>query len=250
MRLVRLGARRWRSALELCGDGAPASALKAARRWTRELGRVRSLDVLAIRLEEARQAGAGFPARAAAEHLLEALMERREKARRDLSNRLGKLPVLEEPNATEPLPPPPEAMWAELAPLLRGALEPLPEACRTRNEASLHHVRLAVKRLRHALEVLGPAFPFPPDQALVALKMLQDALGLCHDWRELMAFLDEALVRFGARGRLALAEGVEPLLARARLEHDLALDQVTAFAGELAPLDFALLLRRNLGDPR
>lgn len=249
LRLVRLAARRLRSALELMGEAAPGAPLRAARRWTRELGRLRSLDVLAALLAQAPSRVGGLPVQAAAEHLLEAFERERRKGRRRLAERLGDLPALEPgPGA----PPAPEAavLWAELTPLLRAALEPLPEACAAGDLEALHGLRLATKRLRYALEVLGPAFAAAPDQALLALKALQDALGQLHDWAELRGRLEAALREVEGRHRSALAAGLEPLRAHAWREGDLALAQVTALAAELDPLVFATLLRRTLGDLR
>lgn len=247
LRLVRLAARRLRSALELMEASAPPGALKAARRWTRELGRLRSLDVLARLLEESQSRVGGLPVQAAAEHLLEALARERRRAARRLEARLGAPP---EPGGAPGLPatPPPGVLWAELTPLLREALEPLTGACAAGDLEALHRLRLATKRLRYALEVLGPAFRTPPDQALLALKALQDALGQLHDWSELRARVEATLQAFGPRPRPALAAGLEPLRAHAWREEDLALAQVTALASELDPLGLATLLRRALGD--
>ncbi len=250
LRQVRIAARRLRSVLELMEEAAPAGILKAARRWTRALGRLRCLDVMARLLSESQARAQGLAAQAAVEHLLEGLDRERGKAGRRLGARLGARPEFPPGSHSAPLPPPRQALWALLSPLLREALEPLEAACRSGDAEALHRIRIAAKRLRYALEVLGPAFKAAPDQALLALKVLQDALGLCHDWTELALDLEERLRGMGPGTRPILAEGMALLLAHARREAGLALAQASALAGGMGPFTFATLLRSNLGDLR
>lgn len=250
LRQVRIAARRLRSVVELMEEAAPAGTLKVARRWTRALGRLRGLDVMARLLSEGQARARGLAAQAAAEHLLEGLDRERRKAAKRLGAQLGAQPDVPPGSEAAPVPPSRQALWDLLTPLLREALEPLEAACRRGDAEALHRTRLAAKRLRYALEVLGPAFKTSPDQALLALKALQDALGLGHDWTELALDLEGRLQRIEPGPRPILAEGLELLHAHARREAGLALAQASALAGEMGPLTFATLLRSDLGDLR
>jgi hypothetical protein len=103
--------------------------------------------------------------------------------------------------------------WERLDPLLESAFAPVPGLLDREDPPALHGVRIRVKRLRYAVEVLEGAFAAPPQEELRGLKALQTALGEHHDTATLEAFLKERYEGLAARGRRVLASGTLELLA-------------------------------------
>ena len=82
---------------------------------------------------------------------------------------------------------------------LADVLEWLPRTKDPEDRQGLHDFRIAVKRLRYALEFLGPAFDNKTKAALKGCQDLQEALGLVTD-------CDAFLARLGEHARLLRTE--------------------------------------------
>ena len=220
---VRVASRRLRAALDLSDPEVyPAFRKHRARavRLTRALGCTRELDV---HLDRLASLGMGLTApggHEVLEHALESFDRRRRKARRAMTGRVGRLKLEDFRGLLElkALPRPfvsaglEGAVSALLSPLLPLALSPLEEALDTEDAPRLHRMRIQVKKLRYALEILGPAFPAPPEPWLARLRDLQTALGEHHDWTLLEADLWRLHGSLTERRRPALASGTLDLL--------------------------------------
>jgi len=190
---ARVASRRLRAALDLADPEVyPAFRKHRTRavRLTRALGCTRELDV---HLDRLASLGAGLTApggHEVREHALESFDRRRRKARRSMTVRVGRLKLEDFRGLLDlkALPRPfvsaglEGAVSALLSPLLPPALSPLEEALDTEDAPRLHRMRIEVKKLRYALEILGPAFPAPPEPWLARLRDLQTVLGDHHDW--------------------------------------------------------------------
>lgn len=116
-------------------------------------------------------------------------------------------------------------------------------------EAGEHHaLRVELKRLRYAVEILSEVFPdeLSPDEVLPPLKRLQDALGTLQDATDLIRFLE----RDDVRGAVTRAESNGDGYARLR---EAALEQrgrrharAVEVAADTAP-DLLGRLRRAAG---
>jgi CHAD domain-containing protein len=251
---LRVALRRLRATLQalapLLGDAVRPKQARRLRRAARVTGPARdaevllgwlhgvrgqlqpawrgALDWLAERVERTRAR--------AIEEIGEAALPRLEKALPRLSRRLAR-PAPAEPAGRAPAGGA-ATLAAALAPLLRVRAAALREALRDAagGETALHRARLEGKRLRYLLEPLRGVAGLPADEAVAALKGLQDLLGEWHDaylagqalhasvteaaadrarWRE--RGLEDADFRPGLLGleRLAAARGAA---SRARLE--------------------------------
>ena len=189
-------------------------------RLTRALGCTRELDV---HLDRLASLGAGLTApggHEVLEHALESFDRRRRKARRSMTVRVGRLKLEDFRGLLDlkALPRPfvsaglEGAVSALLSPLLPPALSPLEEALDTEDAPRLHRMRIEVKKLRYALEILGPAFPAPPEPWLARLRDLQTVLGDHHDWTLLETGLWRLHGALTERRRPALASGALDLL--------------------------------------
>jgi CHAD domain-containing protein len=192
---LRVSTRRLRAALDLWLDSAPGKKLERCRRTLgilgRRLGAVREVDVNRRELSEL---ALGRPADAAAIEFAAAFEARRkirrvralekELARIDLSDlfrqirsELGKSAGSEAESISVIF-----VARRELErrlPPLEGLLE---EAWRRPSALALHRFRIALKKLRYAVEMCGPAYDGRRRLRLVGrLKQLQDALGAAQD---------------------------------------------------------------------
>lgn len=264
LRQARVASRRLRAVLDL-GDPerCPASARQSRklRKLTRALGRPRELQMHTHLLEGLRGRLAGPGALCALEHALERVRVESRKARtsmeRDLSGfslkGLGKLLDACRPDKADPSGASEPWVWACLEPWVEAALTPLPGLLEVEDATALHQARIRVKRLRYALEILGPGLAVEPLEQLRHLKALQQALGSHHDLATLEVWLLELKRRLLAHQRLALAAGcgeVLALVAQARLG---AFEQCQALAHGTAKEAFCAGLRPDLdhreGDP-
>ena len=220
---VRVASRRLRAALDLADSEVYPGFRRHRRRavrLTRALGATRELDVHLSKLSSL-ASGLTLPGgHEVLEHALETFDRGRRRARRSMLARIGRLDFTEFRGllAVEALPRPFEstglhgAVNALLGPRIQCALLPLEEELESEDPPALHLVRIQMKKLRYALEILGAAFPEPPEAWLARLKTLQTALGEHHDW----ALLETELWRLHAalteRQRPALASGTLDLL--------------------------------------
>ncbi len=252
---VRVASRRLRTALDLADpDRYPGwrRQRKRAKALTMALGATRELDVHALRLaglgpELADQAG-----HAVLEHVLESLGRRRRRAGASLRRgveraRLGELSGLlaaKVPIESPALQELPKALRDLLEPRLADVLQPARTLVQTEDPGALHQLRIGVKKLRYALEVLAPALAPEVDAWLGRLRSLQGALGDHHDWITLEAELWRLHTRLTERRRAALASGTLDLLGAVVEHRRMAFEALAAAA---APIDAARALEDLLG---
>lgn len=259
---TRVATRRLRSALPLFAACFPDGD---ARRWnrgisrlTRTLGEARDLDVQMEYLDEELRSAGPREERGIARLRLR-LQQRRDKLQ-------GRIKALLDSDAVKvPL--------ADMTDGLRAAAERealgegdevsfavCPEEIRQRVASAvsydrfvrnpgavteLHELRKAMKRLRYALEILGPLYDGALDPFIRRTKKMQDLLGSIHDgdvWIDLLpGFLEEERLRslrFYGHGRSfgALRPGITGLLEKKKAlrsrEYALFLDEWDALAKE------------------
>ena len=223
---VRVGSRRVRAVLDLVDPSlypAYQRQTRKLRKLTRALGGPREMDVHDALLAGLRPRIAQGPAglEQTLEHVLEVFAAGQRKARagmlEDLDSlslkRLGELlevPLLANPFASGDLG---EGVWTTLTPWLERAFEPMPGLLDQEDRTALHALRIDLKRLRYALEILAPAFAVEPAGPLRLLKAFQKALGDHHDLATLEDRLQPLLQGLVDRDRPALAEGTRAILA-------------------------------------
>lgn len=264
LRQARVASRRVRAVLDLADpERYPAHARQARklRKLTRALGRPRELQMHAHLLETLRARLAGPGALCALDHALERLRVEGRKARasmeRDLNGfslkGLGKLLDAFRPDKADPSGASEPWVWACLEPWVETALAPLPGLLEVEDATALHQARIRVKRLRYALEILGPGLAVEPLVQLRYLKALQQALGSHHDLATLEAWLLELKGSLLAHQRLALAAGCVELLALVAQARRGAFEQCQALGHGTSKEAFCAGLRPDLdhreGDP-
>ena len=180
---ARVASRRLREVLPVAVGGRTRASLnRAVRRLTRALGPVREVDVtLAILTASMAEKAVS---RRAGVALKQALVRRRAEVRQVMRRELERVDLarLEKDvmTATRKTPRLKEAQGrlARRAGLLSVAVE---EAAGLYVPERLHEVRIAVKKLRYADEVLTAVTGARPGDRLRFLKRVQDVLGRMHD---------------------------------------------------------------------
>lgn len=254
---VRVASRRVRAVLDLVEPGLYPGCRRQGRRLkalTRALGRTREMDVHIAILETMGLQVPGLGASPGMEHALEVIERRRRKARRTMVRELAPLGFRRLPQMLEvsSLPDPFRTMdpagsiWNCLEPWLEGAF-PAPPLLDHEDARALHALRIRVKRLRYALEVLGPGFGTAPEAQLKHLRAVQTALGDHHDRATLEALLAGLHRGLEARGRAVLAAGVLELLAQLGEERLIAFEHFRALALRAPEDGFIRGLRHDLG---
>lgn len=218
---LRVASRRLRAAMVLLERDLPRRRIKPVarrlRRLTRTLGLPRERDVYIADLEELHGVAEGAEERAAIEFLLERMTARRDRARRRMVRKLRRVDaaglrrrineltkhVAERPPAQEPR----EAMDV-LGPLIEHAFAGLPALTQSERPGELHEMRIAVKRLRYALEWLAPAAAGGFAGVIQRLTAFQDSLGRHHDGVMLEEALAKSERRLEEHGRGVLRDGV------------------------------------------
>ncbi len=180
---ARVASRRLREVLPVVASGKSMPALtRAVRRLTGALGPVRELDVTLGLLEAA--VGAKQISRRGAVALRQALLRRRALARTEMARGLerchpgrlrkgGLAVVRQRPRLVEA-----DARLSRRADRLVRAIG---EAAGLYVPEYLHEVRIALKKLRYATEVLALVRGTPAVARLRLLKRGQDVLGRMHD---------------------------------------------------------------------
>jgi CHAD domain-containing protein len=197
---ARVSTRRLRAALPLIASGGPRRKLEGvARDLTRALGPVRELDVALDMLAEFER-HPDVPADAVA-CLRQAIAEDREQLHVEMVRQIDRtnLDKLEKKAmaaaslASSPgrrSGPDPErlaAAWqraARRAATLRGAME---NAAGIYLPDRLHDVRIAIKKLRYAMEIARELSRSRATARILTLKRAQDLLGRMHDLEILIA---------------------------------------------------------------
>lgn len=254
---VRVASRRLRAVLDLVDPGLYPGFKRQSRklkRLTRALGRTRELDVHMAILEETARIVPALAGRAGLEHALELIGRRQRKARRAMAGALARLSLKQLPQLllVPSLPDPfrpgdlPGAIWNGLAPCLEGAF-PAQPLLDLEDVRALHALRIRVKRLRYALEVLALGFKVPPEAQLRHLRAVQTALGNHHDRVTLEALLTGLHQGLEARSRPVLAAGTRDLLIHLGEDRMIAFEQFRALALATSKADFIDGLRHDLG---
>jgi CHAD domain-containing protein len=206
---TRVASRRVREALPLLGGAVEREKLnksrRQARRLTRALGAVRELDV-ALKLLDS--VAATRPAqRLALERVREHLTRERDALRREMLTRLHELKPdrVAQKIATRVESRPPHARHAwrhalndrlrRRAGHVRNAVR---EAGAIYEPDRLHAVRIAVKKLRYALELAGETRSGGSVRVLRNLKATQELLGEMHDRQVLIQHVRAVQSRPGA----------------------------------------------------
>lgn len=255
---VRVASRRVRAVLDLVDPDLYPGFRRQTRRFrrlTRALGPTREVDVHAILLEELADRPVPVAARAALEHALEDLARQRCEAALAMAAGLRRVPlkklprILEVPNLPDPFAGTgaAEGIWGLLQPWLAGAFDAIPNVLEQEDVTALHALRIRIKRLRYALEILAGGFHVAPDGQLRRLKALQSALGEHHDLATLEAFLRDLLRGLGERQRSVLAAGSLDLLSLVAEDRLCAYERFRALAVALVAEPFAAGLRAGLG---
>jgi CHAD domain-containing protein len=254
---VRVASRRVRAVLDLVEPGLYPGFKRQGRKLkglTRALGRSREMDVHIAILEDLGRQAPGLASGSAMEHALEVIEEHRRKALKSMARDLAELNLKHLPQLLEvPSLPDPfragdllGAVWDCLEPSLQVAF-PAAALLDQEDARALHLLRIRVKRLRYTLEVLGAAFPTPPERQLGHLKALQTALGDHHDRAMLQDHLDDLYRGLETRNRPVLAAGTLEILAQLGEERLIAFEQFRALAVAMPKDQFIDSLRRDLG---
>lgn len=257
---MRVASRRLRAALRTFGPWFPPRKLarvrKRVRKLTRALGAAREWDVHGETLSGL-HAGAGPELeRAAIEHILELVDARRlsertamtraldrldlEQLERDLAALLAQLDPDEVPHDPGP------AAWEVLEPLVQAAFGAVARLQEKERADEMHAMRIGVKRLRYALELLEPAFDGSHGRLIGRTKSLQGVLGKHHDLVLLEELLARALKRLSEHGRRALADGLVGPLERLRVERRERYAEFVAATQGVSAASFAEEVRRGL----
>src|SRR5688572_4954447 len=198
---ARVATRRLREALPLVARGSSARKLvRVVRRLTRALGPVRELDVALLTLQEL--SGQRDVPRAGVTALQHTIREERARMHQDMRRtidrcRLDKLSekLLTAARKHDALGPRPRAADPKqlTAARARAARRAERLAASIENAAAiylpdrLHEVRIAVKKLRYAMEIVRELSGSRALVRIMTLKRAQDLLGRIHDLEVLIA---------------------------------------------------------------
>jgi CHAD domain-containing protein len=254
---VRVASRRVRAVLDLVDPGLYPGFKRQSRklkRLTRALGRTREMDVHMAILEETGRLVPALTGCAGLEHALELIGKRRRKARGTMAGELAGLSLknlplmLLVPSLPDPFRPGDLAgtIWNCLTPWLEGAF-PADQLLDQEDARALHALRIRVKRLRYALEVLAAGFKTSPEGQLKHLRAVQTALGNHHDRVTLEALLTGLHQGLEVRGRPVLAAGTLDLLIHLGEDRMIAFEQFRALAVATSKDRFIEGLRHDLG---
>ena len=221
---ARVATRRIREALPLVAPGRTGKSLtKSVRRLTRALGAVRELDVALLNLDQLRTSGE--VSEAAIARLRQLVMEERQRLGSEMVRRLQQynLPKLQR-KAVEAVrrgpvkggtrdPGRAAAAMARAARRAVGLRAAMDNAAGIYLPDRLHQVRIAVKKLRYALEIARDLSGSRATARIRTLKRVQDLLGRMHDLEMLIARTRAIQSRAGAPN-LKLSGDLDRLVRR------------------------------------
>jgi CHAD domain-containing protein len=200
---ARVASRRLREAVPVLTDGLHGTkagkARRKIRRLTRALGAVRELDVTLHLIDEL-GGRPGIPRPALSEvraHVIEAREKRlpvmHERLKEVDTDKLGRR--LESVRDALRTPSPDHAWRATLASRIAKRARRLTDAIHNAGQIyapdALHSVRIAVKKLRYAMEIADESRAAPSADVVAALRKAQDALGRLHDLQVLQHYVAE-----------------------------------------------------------
>jgi CHAD domain-containing protein len=225
---ARVATRRLREALPLVARGRTGKSLKkSVRKLTRVLGPVRELDVALMNLDQLRTSG--DMSEAAIARLRQLITEERQRLGAEMVRRIShyNLPKFQK-KAVEaarrgPVPAGVRdprriaAAFARAARRAEGLRAAMENAAGIYLPDRLHEVRIAVKKLRYALEIAQDLSGSRATARIGKLKRVQDLLGRMHDLEMLIARTRAVQSRAGAPN-LELSADLDRLVRR--LEND------------------------------
>lgn len=210
---ARVASRRLREVLPVLvadGLGQTSGIGRKVRRVTRALGSVRELDVAAGHFDEAVTA---HPVSAAAQNATRQWLKRERatalrKARATLTparraRMSSQLAALGDGAARVTTDETVRALQARVVRRARDVERAVDRVSGVYVPGRLHAVRIAVKRLRYALETSGAAQGSRVSTQLRQLRVIQDLLGRAHDLHVLAGNLADVQLRIVARSRAA-----------------------------------------------
>jgi len=221
---ARVATRRIREALPLVARGRTGKSLKkSVRKLTRALGPVRELDVALMNLDQMRNTG--DVSEAAIARLRQLVTEERQRLGAEMVRLISNYnPAKFQKKAVEAAAHGPEASGtrdprriaaalgraARRAEALRAAID---NAAGIYLPDRLHQVRIAVKKLRYALEIAQELSGSRATVRIRTLKRVQDLLGRMHDLEMLIARTRAVQGRSGAPN-LSLSADLDRLVRR------------------------------------
>ena len=225
---ARVATRRIREALPLVARGRSGKSLKkSVRTLTRVLGPVRELDVALMNLEQLRTSG--DVSEAAIARLRQLITEERQRLGAEMVRHISHYNVAKfQKKAVEAAARGPEstgvrdprriaAAFSRAARRAEGLRAAIENAAGIYLPDRLHEVRIAVKKLRYALEIAQDLSGSRATARIGKLKRVQDLLGRMHDLEMLIARTRAVQSRAGAPN-LSLSADLDRLVRR--LEND------------------------------
>ncbi len=247
---ARVACRRLRAVFgvlsELSGKRARESQTEPLSIIRRRFGRIRELDVHQAGLERLHATSDTPIEQAAIEHAMEYVARRRRAAERRVGRLQSPSGARLEAGARKAL----EIAWrgkkageralAVVARRLDAVASRLPCLAEEATvEAELHALRIDVKRLRYALELLEPALGGTWPGLIEHTIALQDALGDWHDLALLEALLQRQLDRLTRRQRAVLSDALAQAVARVGAARVAARRRLAAAASSDGPFSTA-----------
>ena len=221
---ARVATRRIREALPLVARGRTGKSLKkSVRKLTRALGPVRELDVALMNLDQMRNTG--DVSEAAIARLRQLVTEERQRLGAEMVRLISNYnPAKFQKKAVEAAAHGPEASGtrdprriaaalgraARRSEALRAAID---NAAGIYLPDRLHQVRIAVKKLRYALEIAQELSGSRATVRIRTLKRVQDLLGRMHDLEMLIARTRAVQGRSGVPN-LSLSADLDRLVRR------------------------------------
>jgi CHAD domain-containing protein len=195
---ARVATRRIREALPLVAHGRTGKSLKkSVRKLTRALGPVRELDVALMNLDQLRSSGE--VSEAAVARLRQLITEERQRLGAEMVRLIShyNLPKFQkkavdaaargpEPSGTRD-PRRIAAAFSRAARRAEGLRAAMENAAGIYLPDRLHQVRIAVKKMRYALEIAQDLIGSRATARIRTMKRVQDLLGRMHDLEMLIA---------------------------------------------------------------
>lgn len=260
---LRVASRRLRAFFDTFGPQLPAKTVargrKRLRRVTRAVAELREWDVNAVQLGERTEMVDNDAERAALEYLLDRIDGRRARLRKRARAQLARIDLdgidrvlragLDQLAIRERAPGGSFEVMAWVA--LEAAINRVADACPPAHEqerpAELHALRIAVKRLRYALELVKPALGDGYAELHGRVKAVQELLGDHHDRVVLQTHVERRRARLEARRSGVLVQGMGPLVEHLTRERRRLFERFCALENELGRSGLRREVRAALG---
>lgn len=255
---LRVATRRLRALVEVLGEWAPGHepTRRQLRRVTRKAGPLREADVNAENLLRLQRSPSSLVEAAALEYISLQISSQRHVERRVTRQVLKKISTeklvkslaalledLVERLAVSDLA---AVGWQVLKAKLGQLAESLEVARASRSGEDLHEVRICIKRLRYAVELLKPLFKQNFKKIHGELKQLQEHLGTHHDLYVLYGLIRGERDRLREQGHRVLVMGMAgPLHHLAAAQRELT-DAFFEDSERFNPRAFAALVEEGL----